>query len=129
MSHKDPITGCIVADIFEIITPDEFANVAVEMYEDDRLAEEDIKKCPYIFYKMLRLDGEDFCISIVKVHEINSVSIHSRFDGIKSEIIATVTAYDTDIHLTKKGKIRYISNYWPGTRIDSPDFDCEISWL
>lgn len=120
MSHKDPITGCIVADIFEVITPDEFANIAVEMYEDDRLAEEDIKKCLYIFYKMLRLDGEDFCINIVKVHEINSVSIHSRFDGMKSEIIATVAAYDTDIHLTKKGKIRYTSSYWS---------DCEISWL
>jgi hypothetical protein len=129
MSHKDPVTGCIVADIFEVITPDEFANVAVEMYEDDRLEEEDIKKHPYIFYKILRLDGEDFCINIVKVHEIHSVSIHTRFDGMKSEIIATVTAYDTDLHLTKKGKIRYTSSYWSGTRIDQPDFDHEISWL
>lgn len=129
MSHKDQATGCTVADIFEVITPDEFANIAVEMCEDDRLEEEDIKKHPYIFYKILRLDGEDFCINVVKVHEIHSVSIHSRFDGMKSEIIATVTAHDTDLHLTKKGKIRYTSNYWSGTRIDPPDFDHEISWL
>ena len=62
MSHKDPVTGCTVADIFEAITPDEFANIAAEMCEDDRLEEENIKKHPYIFYKILRLDGEDFCI-------------------------------------------------------------------
>jgi len=129
MSHKDPVTGCTVADIFEVITPDEFANIAVEMYEDDHIAEEDIKKHPYIFYKMLRSDGEDFCINIVKVHEIHVVSIHSRFDGIKYEIIATVTAYDTDLRITKKGKLRYICNYWSGKRIDQPDFDYEISWL
>lgn len=129
MSHKDKITGCIVADIFEVITPDEFANIAVEMYEEDRLAEEDTKKHPHVFYKILRLYGEDFCLNIVKVHEINSVSINSRFDGMKSEIIANVTAYDTDLHLTKKGKLRYTCSYWSGTRIDPPDFDCEISWL
>jgi hypothetical protein len=72
---------------------------------------------------------EDFYINIVKVHEINSVKINSRFDCMKSEIIATVTAHDTGIHITKKGKLRYISNYWLGTCIDHPDFDCEISWL
>lgn len=129
MSHKDKVTGCIVADIFEVITPDEFAKVAAEMYEDDCRVEEDIKKHPYIFYKMLRLDGEYCCINIVKVHEIHFVNIHSRFDGMKSEIIATVTAYDTDLHITKKDKLRYTYNYWSGTRIDPPDFDCEISWL
>lgn len=129
MSHKDQATGCTVADIFEIISPDGFANIVTEMCRDDRLAEEDIKKHPYIFYKMLRSDGEDFCMNVVKVHEIHSVNIHSRFDGMKSEIIATVTAHDTDLHITKKGKIRYTSSYWLGTRIDPPDFDCEISWL
>ena len=129
MSHKDPITGCTVADIFEVVTPDEFANIVEEMSKDDRLAEDDIKKCPHIFYKLLRLDGEDFCVNIVKVHEIHSVSIHSRFDGMKSEIVATITAYDTDLHITKKGKIRYTSSYWSGTRIDPPDFDCEIAWI
>lgn len=39
MSHKDPITGCIVADTFEVVTPKQYIEILTMLDNDSRREE------------------------------------------------------------------------------------------
>jgi hypothetical protein len=133
MTHKDPITGCMVADLFEVITPDQFMGIMQDMDSEDRKQENDIMENKKLFFDILveygklesKFSGEDF--HILDVERILCVRFGSRFKGSELEIIAKITAVIDGAF--KNGLVWYKHMSWEGSFYESPDSDEELVWL
>ncbi len=133
MAHKDPITGCMVADLFEVVTPDEFMGILEDMDSDDRKQENDIMENKKIFFDRLveygrierKYSGEDF--HILSVERILSVRFGSGFKESKLEIVANIVAMVDGAF--KSGMIWYKYWSWSGSFFEPPDCDEQLVWL
>jgi len=133
MSHKDPITGCMVADIFEVVTPDEFMGILGDMDSEDRKQEKDIMENKKIFFGRLveygrmerKYSGEDFLI--LSVERILSVRFSSGFKESKLEIVAEIVAMVDGAR--KSGMVWYKYWSWAGNFYEPPDCDEQLAWL
>ena len=133
MAHKDPITGCMVADIFEVVTPDQFIGIMEDMGVEDRKQEKDIMENSGLFFDRLveygklerKFSGEDF--HVLNVEKILSVRFGSGFKGSELEIVAEITAMVDGAF--KKGMIWYKYWDWAGSFFEPPDSDEQLVWL
>lgn len=129
MSHKDPITGVMVADWWEIFTPEDMQQIYEDMETDRVNTENDLKTDKYGLYKMLREYGPDFDINIVKVLNIIDVKYSFTFRQSKTKIIAEVIAYDNYYRRTIHGKLEILEWDYSGSFYNPPDYGIEIGWL
>lgn len=133
MSHKDPITGCMVADLFEVMTPDELMGILEGMDSEDRIQEKDIMENKKIFFDRLieygrierKYGGEDF--HILSVERILSVRFGSGFKESKLEIVANIVAMVDEAF--KSGMVWYKYWSWAGSFYEPPDSDEQLVWL
>lgn len=133
MSHKDPITGCMVADLFEVVTPDQFMEIMQDMDLEDRKQEKEIMENKKLFFARLveygklerEFSGEDF--HILDVERILSVRFGSGFKGSELEIVAKITAVVDGAF--KNGLVWYKHMSWEGSFYEPPDSDEELVWL
>lgn len=129
MSHIDPITGVRVLDWNEVIKPDEFQAMLENMDKDDRANEKDTKKDTRSIYKLLRQEGNDFGINIIKVIQNLTVEYKSGFRGSKTNVVSEILAYDEYFKRTIHGKVQIIQEEWSGSFYEPPDGNLEIFWL
>lgn len=133
MSHKDPITGCMVADLFEVVTPDQFMEIMQDMDSEDRKQEKDIMENKKLFFNRLveygklerEFSGEDF--HVLDVERILSVRFGSGFKDSELEIVANINAVVDGVF--KKGLVWYRYMSWTGSFYEPPDSDEELVWL
>lgn len=133
MVHKDPITGCMVADLFEVVTPDQFMEIMQDMDSEDRKQEKDIMENKKLFFDRLveygklerEFSGEDF--HILNVDRILSVRFSSGFKGSELEIVANITAMIDGAF--KNGLVWYKHMSWEGSFYEPPDSDEQLVWL
>ena len=133
MAHKDPITGCMVADIFEVVTPDQFIGIMEDMGVEDRKQEKELMENNKLFFDRLveygkferEFSGEDF--HVLNVEKILSVRFGSGFKGSELEIVAEITAIIDGAF--KKGMIWYKHSSWAGSFYEPPDSDEQLVWL
>lgn len=129
MSHIDPITGCQVADWYEIFTPTQMEELFTDMETDRKQTENDIKTDKLGLYKKLRAEGEEFGINIIKVIKIHDAKYSFTFRNDKTKIIAEIIAYDTYYKKTIHGKIQLDEYNFSGSFYEPPDYDINIYWL
>lgn len=133
MVHKDPITGCMVADLFEVVTPDQFMEIMQGMDSEDREQEKEIMENKKLFFDRLveygklerEFSGEDF--HILNVERILSVRFGSGFKGSELEIVAEITAMIDGAF--KNGLVWYKHMNWAGSFYEPPDSDEQLVWL
>lgn len=133
MTHKDPITGCMVADLFEVVTPDQFMEIIQDMGSEDREQEKEIMENKKLFFDRLveygkferEFSGEDF--HILDVERILSVRFGSGFKGSELEIVAEIVAVVDGAF--KNGPVWYKYMDWAGSFYEPPDSDEQLVWL
>lgn len=133
MAHKDPISGCMVADLFEVVRPDQLMEIMQDMDSDDRKQETDIMENKKLFFDRLveygklerKFGGEDF--HILNVERILSVTFSSRFKESDLEIVAEITAVIDGAF--KNGLVWYKHMVWSGSFYEPPDADEQLVWL
>jgi hypothetical protein len=133
MAHKDPITGCMVADLFEVVTPDQFMEIMQDMDSEDRKQEKEIMENKKLFFDMLvkygklkrEFSGEDF--HVLNVERVLSVRFGSGFKGSKLEIVAKITVVVDGAF--KNGLVWYKHMSWTGSFYEPPDSDEQLVWL
>lgn len=133
MAHKDPITGCMVADLFEVVTPDQFIEIVQDMDSEDRKQEQDIMNNKKLFFDILveygrferELGEEDF--HILNINRMLSVRFSSGFKESELEIVAEITAMIDGAF--KNGLVQYKHMNWEGSFYEPPDSDEQLIWL
>lgn len=133
MAHKDPITGCMVADLFEVVTPDQFMEIIQGMDSEDRIEEKDIMENKKLFFDRLveygklerEFSGEDF--HILDVERVLSVRFGSGFKGSELEIVAKIKVVVDGAF--KNGLVWYKHMSWAGSFYEPPGSDEELVWL
>lgn len=133
MTHKDHITGCMVADLFEVVSPDQFMGIMQDMDSEDRKQEKEIMDNKKIFFDRLveygrferEFSGEDF--HILNIEKILSVRFSSGFKWSELEIVAEITAMIDGAF--KNGMIFYKYSSWAGSFYEPPDEDEQLVWL
>lgn len=133
MAHKDPITGCMVADIFEVVTPDELMGIIGDMDSDNRRQENEIMNNKKLFFDKLveygkferEFNGEDF--HILSVDKILSVKLNSGFKESNLDIVADIMVMIDGAF--KSGLIWYKHWSWAGSFYEPPDCDEQLVWL
>lgn len=131
MAHKDPITGCMVTDLFEVVTPDQFIGIMEDMGLEDRKQEKEIMEDSGLFFDRLieygkrEFSGEDF--HMLNVDKMLSVRFSSRFKQSELEIVAEITAMIDGVF--KNGLIWYTHVDWAGSFYEPPDSDEQLIWL
>lgn len=133
MVHKDPITGCMVADLFEVVTPDQFMEIMQDMDSEDRKQEKEIMENKKLFFDRLveygklerEFSGEDF--HVLNVERVLSVRFCSGFKESKLEIVAEIVAMVDGA--SKNGMVWYKYWSWAGSFYEPPDCDEQLVWL
>lgn len=96
MSHKDPVTGCIVANLYEIVSGEELMEMYSDLEKDIKLREQELMQNPLPFIQEAvawineGCEPEDMFPNPVSasVLEVNS---NFGFGGTEEYVIADIT--------------------------------------
>lgn len=115
--------------MFEVITPEQFTDVMVEMDKDDRRYEKELVNDKRWLYKALREYSEYGEINIVKVIKIIDVKFRSRFKDSELDVVAEIVAYDESFKKTIHGKIKFKYYSWSGSFYEPPFDETDVCWI
>jgi len=129
VAHKDSMTGVMVADLFEVITPMQLVEVFVAMDADSRRHEKHLRRksaAKKVIDEEISLQNEyceeeDRLPAVEKVVKVLETKSSQSFDGNKYSIKAVVIAGGM-YQLVESWQLRYYGNMW-----EPPDGDGEVT--
>lgn len=129
MAHKDGFTGCMVADVHEIFSPEELGKIFEDMGNDDRRQEEDFKNDLSVPYNFLLnyhryYDNEFFPL---KVHRVLDINVSSAVMSYKMRGSIEISAFHNGAF--KRGLVTFTHVYYSATMRDPADEDTEVWFL
>ncbi len=129
MSHIDSFTGCMVADVHEIFSPEELGEIFTNMGDDDRRQEEDFKNDLSVPFNFLLnyhkyYDNEFFPL---KVHRVLEINISSTVMSYRMRGAIEVSVFQDGAF--KRGVVAFTHVYYSSTMREPSDEDTEVWFL
>lgn len=129
MAHKHGFTGCMVADVHEIFSPEELGKIFEDMGNDDRRQEEEFKNDLSVSYNFLlnyhRYYDEEFFP--LKVHRVFEINVSSAVMSYRMSGRIEVSVWHE--YAFKRGVITFTHVHYSSTMQEPEDEDTQVWFL
>ncbi len=129
MAHKDGFTGCMVADVHEIFSPEELGKIFEDMGNDDRRQEEEFKNDLSVPFNFLlnyhRYYDDDFFP--LKVHRVVDINVSSAVMSYRMRGAIEVSVFHDGAF--KRGVVAFTHVYYFSTMSEPSDEETELWFL
>lgn len=129
MAHKDNFTGCIVADVHEVFSPEELGEIFEDMGNEDRRQEEEFKNDLSVPFNFLLnyhkyYDDEFFPL---KVHRVLNIEMSTAVMSYRMRGAIEVSVFHEGAF--KRGVVAFTHVYYSATMAEPSDEDTEVWFI